>query len=284
MNIIEHVLVAYGEQIGYHHGAKFQILKCWERWYSRRDISICVITDKPKLFETYPVRILTLDESQKQAWSLNGIQHFGIKLKALQWALRTSKASKLVLLDTDMFWTKDPKTLLNSISNNSIVMYKDEGYVVASSNKSIRQFELALQNKKIPWEKNYYSLTKNSKMYGSAIIGISTEHFNYLDQAFSLFSTLESEVEAHTVEQFALAEVARLRGLNVGFAHKLTDNWSSTGKKEYITPILKHFFDTYGETDFENHRVMVHRIRVSRPVLTIAKQKITKWRSKQSPF
>ena len=34
-------------------------------------------------------------------------------------------------------------------------------------------------------------------------------------------------------------------------------------EKEYVTPILKRFFDTYCETDFENHRVMVHRIRVT---------------------
>lgn len=60
MKLIEHVIVCYGENLGYQQGAKYQILSAYKNWYSDSNASICVVTDKPHLFDSYPCRILEL--------------------------------------------------------------------------------------------------------------------------------------------------------------------------------------------------------------------------------
>lgn len=280
LKCIEHLLVAYGDQLGYHHGAKLQILKCWDKWYSRAESCVCVVTDKPELFESYPVRVLALDESRIKNWSLDNRQHFGIKMKAVQWALNTSPASKILLLDTDMYWRKDPAKLTSLIDDTTMIMFKDEGYVERSSNKSIQQFERALREKRVQWGQDYYQLSPNSKMFGSAVLGLSTKHSPLLDQAFSLFETLEPRIEAHTVEQFALAEIFRINGMTISLAHSSVKHWSSIGRKEYVTPILKTFFSTHGETDFETHLIEAKHVRISRPIAVVVKQKFLRWQTK----
>jgi hypothetical protein len=81
MITVEHVIFYDGNEPSYHHGAKYQILSDYERLHGQPNTRIWVVTDKPRLFETYPCRILELDSQRKHAWSLQGLQLFGIKLK-----------------------------------------------------------------------------------------------------------------------------------------------------------------------------------------------------------
>jgi len=149
MTSCQHVIIAYGEQLGYHHGAKYQILAGWEKIYKKNNIPIRIVTDKPELFSGYPVEIMTISPVQKFDWSLNGIQHFGIKLKGLQWAMENQQAEVALLLDTDTYWTAHPRVLIEQIKPNSAVMYCNEGFVMKSSNKSISRFPEGLLFKKV---------------------------------------------------------------------------------------------------------------------------------------
>lgn len=276
----QHVLICYGGKSGYYHGAKYQILKSY-KWM--RGYPIQVVTDRPDLFYNYPVNTLSLDDEKITRWSLNGQDHFGIKLLGLLWAIQSGNehTSKSILLDTDMFLTKDPSVVINSIDDDNIAMFRNEGKVIGSKNSSIKQYSEGLKNKKLKCESFIYELSEESIMWGSAIIGISHSNKYILSQAFDLFCQLSPNVKAHTAEQFALSETIRFRHRkNIFSAKHLVDNWSSTGKKEYATPVIEAFFAKYGGHDFDSQLRHVHEIRINRPFSTLLKQKIKKWNKK----
>lgn len=273
MSKVEHVLIAYGEQRGYHHGAKYQILRCWDRWYSAKRNSVCIVTDKPQIFEGYPLRVLPLTEQHVREWSLDGLQHFGIKLKALELAAKTGTAEKYLLLDTDTYWVKDPSELVDKISPNRFVMYCDEGFIKNNKNKSISRFVEGLDNQIIKYTDQEYQLENESRMLNSSIVGLHVSDVELLAEAFELFRVLEPLVEAHTVEQFSLAEVLRKNKSHVEFGCSYTRDWSSIGRKNYVTPLLQHFFSQYGEHDFAKHLTVWNQIKVKRPPGTFLLQK-----------
>ena len=276
MNKLEHVLVAYGDELGYHHGAKFQILAAWQKWYSKLDVSVCVVTDKPELFSDYPVRIIQITSQDAHNWSLAGTQHFGIKLRALEKAMHTTDAPASLLLDTDTYWSKNPRPLINQIKPNKAVMFCDEGQIRGTRNLSINRFNEGLRNREIPWADTSYKLSNLSRMYNSSMIGLHKNNIDLLARAFELFSALEPHVEAHTVEQFSLGETLRLNGVCVSFGSRYTRDWSSIGRKNYATPILKEFFEKFGENDFNTHLKQIDSIRITRPLKILIQQKIAR--------
>lgn len=274
-----HVLICYGNQLGYYHGAKYQILRGYH-WLKSQPI--CVVTDRPELFEGYPVNVLALDQKQVYDWTLEGQNHFGIKLRALQLAIDSapSHVNKSILLDTDMFWVRDPSQIEQLINGGSCALYQDEGYIKGSKNASIRRYEEGLGARRFVSDIWRYELSAESKMWGSAIIGINHSNGYLLEEAFDLFELLSSNVNAHTVEQFALSETLRAHDIKPIAAKHLVDHWSSIGKKNYATPLLADFFATYGEHNFNEHLHCVNQIRIKRPISVLLKQKIDRWKNK----
>lgn len=277
---LQHVLICYGDDLGYHHGAKYQILRNYH-WYRNSDI--CVVTDKPHLFIQYPVRVLGITPQQMSTWSLCGASHFGIKLMGLLRAINTSdqtRFSNSILLDTDMYWEKDPKGITVFLYQNSMVMYQNEGAICSSRNKSINRFKIGLRDQRVEWGELSYQLSPDSEMWGSALIGISHSQKQILTDAFDLFRSITPLVDAHTTEQFALAEVARIRKMHKHQGKSFVGNWSSTGKKNYVTPQLNQFFSATGEHDFEHHLNRWNEIKVHRPLSVFINQKVIRWRKK----
>lgn len=224
--------------------------------------------------------MLHLDASKKEQWGGSGADHFGIKLKGFAWAASLVDAGAHVLLDTDMYWTSDPGKLTALLRTGCVIMYQDEGPVMGARNSSIRRFEEGLTHLQLFWSGGIYSLDRESRMYGSAIIGMSRENVELMNHAFELFRVLSPRVEAHTVEQFALSECLRMRGLKVTEGKRYTNNWSSTGKKNYATPVLAKFFEKEGENEFEAHMKRWESIKINRPMLELVKQKINRLRPK----
>ena len=103
-------------------------------------------TDKPELFEGYPVRLVQINEQEAYHRSFNGIQHFVIKLRALEKAMLTSDVDVSLLLDTDAYWKKNPSTLAHCIKPNHAVIFCNEGRVKGTRNVSIKRFNESLEN------------------------------------------------------------------------------------------------------------------------------------------
>ena len=277
---LQHILICYGDELGYYHGAKYQILKNFQ-WFKHN--AICVVTERPDLFEGYPVRVIGLNNHQLEEWSLKGTDHFGIKLQGLRLAIDTSPpgTQRSLLLDTDMYWNRDPSLLTTEISPSSIVLYQNEGKIIGSKNISIQRYQQALVNREVMYhDDKRYSLDSKSEMWGSATIGIHHENSQLLFDAFSLFEELSPIVDAHTVEQFALSEVSRIGGYCRKNAKKFICDWSSIGRKNYATPILAEYFKSYGENDFARHLATFKQIKIRRPLLTLIQQKYERWKKK----
>jgi hypothetical protein len=275
---MEFVLVAYGSNLGYVHGAKYQIIKLIQTVGHIPDV--CVVTDNPLLFQNYPCRVLILNPEKINDWSLGGYDHFGIKLQGLLWAAKTTNSPKVLLLDTDMYWIKDPRELGDRITRSSVVLYQNEGSIIGAKNLSLQRFEEGLLGKVLMFEAGEYSLSYSTEMWGSAMIGLSVDNMSILESAFELFNIVSKEVKAHTIEQFALSEVLRLRGINRTPGKRFVGNWSSTGRKNYVTPLLAEFFSKYGEHDFEAHVNALPKIKIQRPLKVFLTQKIKRWNKK----
>lgn len=279
---LENVLICYGSNLGYHHGAKYQLLRSLALLDSKPNF--CIVTDKPELFDGYPCRTVALRKDQLKNWSLGNRNHFGIKLKGLEWAANSSNENNVLLLDTDMVWKKKPEQIIKCLDNHTFALYRNEGNIFGSKNKSIQKFEMGLTDKIFRLGDQTYQISKNSQMWGSAVIGLTTRNSRKLAEAFELFEILDDHVEAHTVEQFALAEVIRLDGLKKFECQRYVSDWSSIGRKNYATPVLADFFNTYGENAFEAHLKHVNEIRIKRPFTTLVSQKIERWKSRKSQF
>ena len=113
-------------------------------------------------------------------------------------------------------------------------------------------------------------------MWGSAVIGLHHANIDSLDKAFKLLAGLTPVVRAHTVEQFAFSEILREKAAQIHPAKKWTIDWSSTGKKNYVSPLLANYFSEYSENDFETHLRTHQTLKLRRPILTWLKQKIKK--------
>ena len=159
-------------------------------------------------------------------------------------------------------------------------MFCDEGKVHGTRNTSINRFNEALQNRKVDCGDTYYELSSESRMRNSSIIGLHNENIAILDKAFDLFAKLEPLVDAHTVEQFALSEALRLGGFKVAFGSAFTSDWSSIGRKDYVTPILKQFFEEHGENDFNRHLSNIGSISIRRPLNVLFRQKLLRLKTK----
>ena len=276
----QHVLICYGGKMGYYHGAMYQILKNF-KWY--KENQICVVTDKPHLFETYPARVVPLADNEMQTWSLSGANHFGIKIQGLLKAIMSadSHVNKSVLLDTDMYWNSNPNAVVGNISESAIVFYQDEGPIVGSKDRSIQLYEQALANLTVDYGYGQYNLlASSSRMWRSSLVGINHSQTQLLVEAFELFKALSPLVRAHTIEQFALGEIANKQRLKISTAKRYLNDWSSIGRKNYATPLLASFFERHKDDDFKTKLTYIPTLKLQRPPSIFLAQKISRLKTK----
>jgi len=277
MFYINHIIVCYGGRLDYYHGAKYQILRLVSKFFDPSRNTITVLTDRPDLFEHYPVNILELTNSQKLQWSLNGLQHFGIKLKGFEYAMMNVDSEISIISDTDMYWIKNPILAANKVKESgAIMMYQNEGTIYGTRNRSIQRFEEGLKGKVFHVNEESYRLSRTSEMWASNIIALPTQKSYLINDAYHLFSQLEPFVDAHTVEQFAVSETLRLRGIPKISGKRLLGSWSSTGRKLHVAAQLKEFFTEHGENEFDDHFSNWKSIKIKRPFATLIDQKFKK--------
>ena len=211
---IHHIIVAYGDQLGYQHGAKYQIVRLLSQFESV-ERSISVSDRSPNAFRYLSCQRFHLDPSKIKSWGGEGTDHFGIKLKGFEWASRQDRSDFCVLLDTDMFWVRNPSELIQYMQNGRVIIYQDEGLITGSKDQSIKRFKEGLHGHRLPWSGGIYELENESRMYRSSIIGMCRKHLDLINDAFELFRVLSPYVRAHTVEQFSLSECIRLNKIHL---------------------------------------------------------------------
>ena len=266
--------IVYGEDQTYYDGAIFSFLT-FKHWLSdRNQIEVVVLTEKPEKFEGYPIKTLLMSDKQKKEWSLNGAYHFRIKNRGLAFVmdkLKLKELDKIIFLDADTYFHKSPLPLFDLIQSNQALFYLNEGLIY--HRKRFSTYVENLEGKKIEIDGESYELSKKSALWGSLMIGITSNMRNNLDWADKLMLKFFDLVPAHTIDSFALSE-SLLRKYTLVEGKNFVSLYSTSRKKEYAKDILSIFFKENKLLHIDDQVRLAQNVKIKRPLFMILKQRL----------
>lgn len=266
------VYVLFGEDPAYYQGAVFSLLTLMRASGGSLDCPVHVLAQQPEWFDSYPVRVTPLESEMLDEWSLGGRYAFRIKSQGVRSALETSE--RLCFADADLAFSRPLDSLFDRIRPDSALMYSDEGPVLGRRRFSGyepmrgRHFDL---DGGISW-----GPSEDSRMWGSAIIGLHRDMAPALDLADRIQLALLDVVEAHTIEQFALAEALRINGIQISAARHGVIDYSTFGKKLHARTVLDRFFAEFGRRPLREQVEAARPGLMRRPLGALLRQKLVR--------
>lgn len=269
--------IVYGENQEYYNSAKFSILTLLNYANGNKSVEVVVLSEKIEEFKGYPVTSIEITEQQIDDWSLNGKYHFRIKNLGLQHIIKKLNLSgndSILFFDTDVYFKKNPLLLLKMITNSIVVMYKDEGIICKKKRFSYYKDNLKnhpIHNKRL----DSYILDSNSRMWGSAIIGIPASAYNSLKEADILMLNLIKKLDiskVHTIEQFSLSETLK-KIFKIIEGRKYISIYSTSKRKNYALKKINTFFKENNSIDIKQLSKKSLQVNLSRPFHQIIKNK-----------
>ena len=272
--------IVYGDDQAYYDGAIFSFLT-FKYWVLESNpIEVVVLTEKAEKFSDYPVKVLTMSQEQKHEWSLNGSYHFRIKNRGLAFVmdeLKLKDPDKILFFDTDTYFNKSPLPLFDLIQSNQALFYLNEGLIYKRERFST--YVKNLEGKKIEIDGKLYELSKTSALWGSLMVGITTNMRSSLDWADKLMLEFNLIVPSHTIEPFALSE-SLLRKYKLVEGKNLVSLYSTSRKKAYATIILLNFFKESRILSIDEQIRLAQTVKIKRPLFIIFKQRLLRlWRT-----
>jgi hypothetical protein len=192
----------------YHQEAVFSIASALASMRDTPDkaLDIQVFSDNPKPYEHLPVRVRTLDEQTRNAWSAPHGYHFRTKHVVLRKVL--DECERALLIDTDTFFLGSPLALFERIRPGTLLcnafnlrygMYKESELYTALA--TLLE-ERGLADDEMP-------------LINSGVIGLERQDAPLLDQSIALMDELYPLAKgAYTLEEFCLG-VAAYRNKNI---------------------------------------------------------------------
>jgi len=266
--------IVYGEDQNYYDGAIFSFLT-FKYWLKDTDqIEIVVLTEKPDLFASYPVRTLLMSARQKNEWSLNGQYHFRIKNRGLAYVLdklELTNLDKILFLDTDTYFHKSPLPLFDLIKSDQALFYLNEGLIY--ERKRFNIFVQSLEGKIITIDGENYKLSRQSAMWGSLMMGITADMRSSLDWADKLLLKFFDIVPAHTIEPFSFSESLQ-RKYKLVEGKKFVSLYSTSRKKEHAKNILSKFFIESKALTVTDQVRLAQYVKIKRSFFKVLQQRI----------
>ncbi len=270
--------IVYGDSDVYYQGAKFSILSFLNNSPSLADKpEIIILTEKPDHFKNYPVSTYLITPEMKDEWTVNGKYHFRIKNRGLKYItdqLTFSEQDKLLFIDTDTYFNEDPNQLFDLISNQQALMFLNEGLITSKKKFESLRDGIGGVTLQLP-SFGEYKLSKDSSMWGSLMIGMTPNMFHLLDYADQLMLALMKKTDIHTIEQFSLVEALKTQ-FDVVEGKKLVKHYSTSGKKKHAEKVLQNFFTHFGNQKFTLQLNAAKKIKLTRNLYTVLKQKLAK--------
>tara|TARA_B100000787_G_scaffold163781_1_gene145776 strand:+ start:3338 stop:4237 length:900 start_codon:yes stop_codon:yes gene_type:complete len=264
--------IVYGDDQVYYDGAIFSFLT-FKYWLKRdNSVEIYVLTEKPDLFEGYPINVLIMSDKQKTEWSLKGKYHFRIKNRGLAFVmdqLKLKDMDKILFLDTDTYFHKSPLPIFNLIQSNQAVFYLNEGLIY--SRKRFSTFVRNLEGKKIQIDGQTYELSRKSAMWGSLMVGIMPNMRPSLDWSDKLMLKFFETIPAHTIEPFALSESLLMKYKMVE-GKNFVSLYSTSRKKKYASDVLSTFFNEIKLLSINEQVLLAQNVKIKRPFFIFLKQ------------
>jgi len=227
--------IAYGDNELYHRGALISALKLLHFCPGAK---IIVATDKPGIFDGYPIETLELTGEQKDRMSFGRRYDFGIKAASLIELLKRS--DRLLLMDTDMYPVADISRGFQRISPTHSLMWRREGR---------KQPYRSLAGKGI--RIGDYTLTGHETMWASGIVGVHRANLGALDDAYAALKSVVEAVRAQTPEQFCIGVALSRNGRKISQHGLPVWNYSTGGRKLVARQRIEEFFLAYGDLSVE---------------------------------
>ena len=268
--------IVYGDDESYYDGAIFSFLTFMNWLDVKNQVEFIVLTEKPEKFIDYPVDTLLMTEQQKNEWSLNGDYHFRIKNRGLAFAMDTlnlDEFDKILFFDTDTYFNKSPLALFDLIQSNQALFYLNEGLIY--DRKRFHTYVKNLEGKKIEIDDESYELSQKSAMWGSLMIGITTNMRPSLDWADKLMLKFFILVPAHTIEPFSFSE-SLLRKYKMVEGKNYVSLYSTSRKKEYAKNVLSKFFKNIKNLNIDEKIHLAQKVKIKRSIFIILKQRFLK--------
>lgn len=265
--------VVYGEDQGYYDGAKFSLLT-FKNWVLIEDpVEIVILTENPKEFESYPVKVFPISSQQMNEWSLNGKYHFRVKNRGMAYImdqLELKEQDKILFLDTDTYFHKSPLPLFDLIKPDQALFYLNEGLIY--KRKRFKVYIDHLEGKSIKIDNIIYELSKDSAMWGSLLVGIMPNMRSNLDWADKLMLVFVDMVPSHTIEPFSLAE-SLLRKYKLTEGKKYVSLYSTSRKKVHAIEIISDFLKFFGAYPIDQQILLAQKVTIKRSAFKVLKQR-----------
>jgi|GEM_PF-2477208 len=254
------VYLIFGQSEPHYLEARFSIMTLMEHSPAT---PIIVLSERCEFFESMArVKCIPLTQQLQQQW-LDGDDYlFRIKLKGVQYIL-THYVEKLIFLDTDTIVRTNLNHWFDQIDDQTFVLHEFEGKLAKP--KFERQFRRVInQSYRLDCNRTV-TITPQSPMYNSGVIGISEASLPLLDDAILLMMQVNHKTRWHTAEQLSLGILFALSGtVNIVGNRRVYHYWHKNQKKYLREQIVDFFRDNPHDTVFQSPQSL-NRVKLYRP-------------------
>lgn len=264
MNTILYLL--YGNRREYHLELTYSVLSAtYFLMKEPSDIQIVLITTASGRREDLPIHHIIIDDSEMNRWMLDGKYAHASKYAALVRAMDTFQG-RVLLIDTDTYFTRHPGTLFERIGPDRALMHDydaplgDHGYwreLLAKIDRPIAG----------------YTVNAASPMFNAGVVGVDWSIRSKISDVYDLITELFEIEPVFNVEQYAFSAVlGRHASLSV-CTDAVRHYWGFD--RRFVHAQLDELFPEFSKALFERHVGQLRSLGMPRkPLLDRVRAKI----------
>lgn len=207
--------VMYGNNSLYElelFGSVLSIL-CQNNIYS---IEITVFSDRNAIDNfPFPITVINIPSSRWNEWTYNNTATHFIKMHTMKIMLEKNDCP-VIYFDTDTIFIRPLSTLVDKIGEHKAIMHSCEGPI--SDHSHWRNFLQSIKKNTLS-----ISVSPESLMYNSGIMGMLPEHNTIMESAITLAKEIYARDPIFTIDQFctgtALSQTTSINTVNDAIFH-----------------------------------------------------------------
>lgn len=250
--------IAFGKDELYARGALFSALRLL---HYAPGAGISVLTDRPSVFNGYPIEAIELTAKQMTEMSFGDRYKFGIKAAGIIELLQ--RCERLFVMDTDIYPVGDISRCFDRISSSHSIMYRREG-------RPKPEYR-SLQGKGITLGDRV--LTGDETMWASGVLGVHHDNIPALERAYVAIERVIGVVRAHTPEQFCASVALSQDGRTIRRHRLPLRNYTTRGRKLFARQRLAAFFERVNHLPASQQIESAAKYRVWRAPLDLLTQR-----------
>ncbi|CAM2070691.1 hypothetical protein SCOR_35270 [Sulfidibacter corallicola] len=251
----------YGEKEDYWREVKFSILSALRFLNEEPDhgIDIVLATDKLDYLTGWPVVSHPFDPDRLAEWAGPDNYLHRSKNRVMAEVMDRFKGT-CIFIDTDTYFTQSPSRLFERVGPGHTVMHKPEGLIL-EAHKGIADY--AVGRPLTDPEGGTYTISADSMMFNSGVVGLDYADRALLDRALWLVDELYGPTKVFNVEQYALGEVLRTRTDLQMSGDLLVHYWGST--RAFFHLSMENFFNDHKDLPLADLAGLCGTIRAEVP-------------------